>query len=623
MQGKIYEFEGFLLDEAQQRLQKDGVDIQLPPRIFDVLRFLVARHGTLVSYEELMDAVWGETFVEEGNLRYSVHALRKALGAGLIETVAKKGYRFTADVRAIEREEFITRHVGEHAVEHPTTTVDRTPKGRSQAKWIAAFAGLILLAVVVLTWTQGTSSPVKTNLRSIAVAPFNVILEEPGAESSVQRGFTEATNVQLRRLRDLQVTRLQALEPYFEKPVDPVAMGKDLGVDTVVNGSVRVENGSYRVSFEVLDLNGGTKIAETVVIDRSAGNDPETIAALRIARKIDLGLAELRDEALIPPGALDDEARRNFLLAQRLPRENDLNRWPEAVQLMRKVVAAAPDWPLGNAKLAEALMLVEGPGSCAEARQVAARALELDANSADAYVVIGSCDVEERRWSSGEEHLRKAIAISPESSKAHVDLGLLLAYQRRFAEAEIHIKRALELEPLVPYFNVIACQHYYYDKKWNEALKYCEQAEQLEPGYFLANKRIYWVYVMQGRWDKVREITFGKRSDEENLRDPLARPLVQGDVRGYWEANLQDRLANKSKNPSPMAIASYYSMLGDVEKTISLLEQAVAENSDQVKFLFADPIWDSVRREPRYRQLVREIGLSISADPNISTRTAQ
>lgn len=326
---------------------------------------------------------------------------------------------------------------------------------------------------------------------------------------------------------------------------------------------------------------------------------------------------------MIPPGTLDDDARRDFLLAQRLPRENDLNRWPEAVRLMLKVVDSAPNWPLGHAKLAEALMLVDGAKSCAEARQVAAKALELDANSADAYVVLGACDVEEWKWSSAEENLRRAIAISPESSKAQVDLALLLAFQRRFAEAETHVQRALELEPLVPYFNVIACQHYYYDKKWSEALDYCERADHIEPGYFLANKRVYWVYVMQGRWDKVRETTFGKRTEEEDLRDPLSRPLVLGDVRGFWNANLQDRLANKGKRPSPMAIASYYSMLGDAEMTLSLLEQAVAEKSDQVKFIYADPIWDSVRREPRYKQLVREIGLSTNADPDVPTRTVQ
>ena len=623
MQGKIYEFEGFLLDEAEHRLQKDGVEIPLPPRIFDVLRILVARHGTLVSYEELMDAVWGETFVEEGNLRYSVHALRKALEPGLIETVAKKGYRFTADVRAIEREEFITQNVGENAVDHPPATAAVGSDLKSPVKWAVAFGVLLLLAIVVLNWTQETSSTVKTNLRRIAVAPFNVILQEPGAEASVQRGFTEAANFQLKRLRGLHVTRLQALEPYFGTTVDPIAMGKDLGVDTVVYGSVRVENGSYRVSFEVLDLNGRPKIAETIVVERSAGNDPETIAALRIARRIDLGLTEARDEALIPPGTLDDEARRNFLLAQRLPRENDLNRWGEAVLLMRKVVEAAPDWALGQAKLAEALVLVQGAESCVEARAVAQRALDLRQDLAEPYLVRGTCDIEERSWDSAENNFRKAIEINPDLSQAHIWRGLLLDYKRRFAEAETHIMTALELEPLVPYYNVIACTHYYYDKNWPEALKYCEQSERIEPGYFMASKRLYWIYVMRGRWDKVREITFGKRTEQEHLRDPLSRPLVNGDVRGFWEANLQDRIANKGKRPSPVALATYYSMLGDAENTLRLLEQGAAENSDQMRFVYADPIWDSVRREPRYQQLIQSLGLGDGDTSNTQSRTKE
>lgn len=623
MQGKIYGFEGFLLDEAEQRLQKDGVEIQLPPRIFDVLRILVARHGTLVSYEELMDAVWGETFVEEGNLRYSVHSLRKALGPGLIETVAKKGYRFTADVRAIEREEFITQHVGENAVDHSPTTFATGSDLRRSAKWIAGFGALILLGIVVLNWTQRASSPVKTNLRSIAVAPFNVILQEPGAEASVQRGFTEAANFQLKRLRDLQVTDLPALEPYFGKQVDPLVMGKDLGVDTVVNGSVRVENGSYRVSFEVLDLTGKPTIAESILVERSAGNDPETIAALRIARRIDLGLAEARDEGLVPPGTLDDEARKNFILAQRLPRENDLNRWGEAVLLMRKVVEVAPDWGVGQAKLAEALVLVQGADSCDEARRVAQRALDIQQDLAEPYVVRGLCDIEERGWDSAEKNFRKAIDLNPTLSQAHIELGLLLDYRRRFAEAETHIMTALQLEPLVPYYNIIACTHYYYDKNWQEALKYCEQSERIEAGYFLASKRLYWIYVMRGRWDKVREITFGTRTEAENLRDPLSRPLMNGDVRGFWEANLQDRLANKGKRPSPAAVATYYSMLGDAENALRLLEQGAAENSDQMRYVYADPIWDPIRREPRYQKLIQSLGLGDGNTVDTPTRAKE
>ena len=100
MDGKIYQFEDYLLDVSEHRLQKDGKDIPLPPKVFEVLRVLIERHGQLVTYQDLMDEVWPETFVEESNLRYSIHSLRKTLPETLIETVPKRGYRFKPAVKS-------------------------------------------------------------------------------------------------------------------------------------------------------------------------------------------------------------------------------------------------------------------------------------------------------------------------------------------------------------------------------------------------------------------------------------------------------------------------------------------------------------------------------------------
>jgi DNA-binding winged helix-turn-helix (wHTH) protein/TolB-like protein/tetratricopeptide (TPR) repeat protein len=615
MDSQVFEFGAFRVNAAERRFRRNGEEIALAPKVFEVLVFLLRNPCRLVTYDELMNAVWPDTAVEEGNLRFCIHALRKELGSDTIETVPKHGYRLKLPVTQIEEGGDDLKSAQPPAT--PTIASGHYPRFLIAAGLVSA---VVLLAVVVLNWT-GRRDDQNAYLRSLAIAPFEVASSDQASSAAIQSGLGDAIGFDLKRIRRLQVVEVNGKATGS----DPIEVGKRLGVDAVLSGTVRDDNGSFKVNFEVIDVASGIReIADSVLVDRSQVTDVERAVALRIARRIDVSLMTVRDERLIPPGILSEEAKQSFLLAQRLPRENDLNRWPESVSLMKKVVAAAPEWALGHAKLAEALMLVEGSNSCDEARSTALRAIELDPSaSAEAYLVLGACDIERRNWKSAEENLRTAVATQPDNSSAHIELGLLLDFQRRFAEGETYIRNGLELEPFVPYYNIIACQHYYYDKKWTEAIRYCDLAEQIEPGHFLANKRLYWVYVMQNRWDKVRELTFGRRSEEENLRDPLSRPLVLGDVRGFWEANLQDRLANKGKRPSPTAIASYYSMLGDAEKTLSLLEQAVAEKSDQVKFLYADPIWDSVRREPRYRQLIREVGLSISADPEGPTRTDQ
>lgn len=152
-------------------------------------------------------------------------------------------------------------------------------------------------------------------------------------------------------------------------------------------------------------------------------------------------------------------------------------------------------------------------------------------------------------------------------------------------------------------------------------MKFCEQSQTVEPDYFLAKKWLSWIYVMQGRWGLVREVTFGKMSDEEALRNPLARPLVLGDPRGFWQANLEDRLLSQSKRYSPVAIASYYAMLGDKENTLKLLEEAAAANSEELPLANPNPIFDVVRREPRFITLMKSIGIGGSDLGSAAERT--
>ncbi|NNE99603.1 MAG: hypothetical protein HKN25_11340, partial [Pyrinomonadaceae bacterium] len=113
---------------GEQRLQKDGKDISLTPKLFEVLTVLVKHSKELVGYDELMEAVWGDTFVEDANIRYSIHNLRKALDEDLIETVPKRGYRFNADVKSFSKEEFIARHT-QSANEADLIRGDASPQG--------------------------------------------------------------------------------------------------------------------------------------------------------------------------------------------------------------------------------------------------------------------------------------------------------------------------------------------------------------------------------------------------------------------------------------------------------------------------------------------------------------
>src|SRR5262245_17591136 len=103
---ELFEFDAFRLDPAEQRLMRDGEPVPLEPKVFETLLTLVRRRGSLVAKEDLMQAIWPESFVEESNLTRNISVLRRALsrtdgGPQYIETVPKRGYRFVGDVRTL------------------------------------------------------------------------------------------------------------------------------------------------------------------------------------------------------------------------------------------------------------------------------------------------------------------------------------------------------------------------------------------------------------------------------------------------------------------------------------------------------------------------------------------
>lgn len=630
MEGQVRKFRGFVLDEPEHRLQKDGVEVSMPPKAFEVLKFLAARPRQLVGYQEIIDAVWPDTFVEEGNLRLCVHTLRKALGNDLIETVPRRGYRFNAETTVVESNppEPISTAVTPDAVQSAASVPGNVQRHHATRRYaivaivLVLFAGAAVVSAIWLT-SAGTNTvdPAVAEHR-IAIVPFDVIADDPAVERSLSKGIYEAAAFNLRKIRGLQVLTIARGENVTFERENNFRLGRQLGADEILQASIRSYGEELRVSFELVSVLDGAMVRNgSFVVKAKPSASTESMAALRLAREIDTAMVGIRDKRRLPPGLLDENAERDYLIAQRIPRENDLNRWSEATQLMRSVVEKVPEWALGHAKLAEALVLAHGSDGCGEARSVAMRSLELDPKTAEAYLVLGVCDQIDRKWSDAESSLKRAVELDDGLDRAHLEYGLLLDTQRRFAEGEVHLKKAMELEPFSPYYNVVLCQHYYYDRKFSEARQFCERSQTIEPDYFLAVKRLYWIYVMQGRWDEVLKLAYGEKNETEAGKDPLLRPLIDRNPRKYWEVNLKDRIANQQKRHSPVAIANYHAMLGDKQKTLDYLEEAVDTNSESAKFVNPDPIFDLVRSEPRFIELMKRLGVYTGNSQNESTRS--
>src|SRR6202166_330859 len=277
--GSLYRFGEFLLDSRRRTLSSADSPVFLTPKAFDVLTFLVQNPNRLVTKEELLQAVWGDTFVEEGNLTQYISHLRKALGdnsddARLIVTITRKGYQFTADVTVgeaadIARQDAIqisttkssqpdSRRVYELPIREAVPT---TPSHWWKAAVISVSA-LLLVVVGFASWRHfGGIMPSRSPKIMLAVLPFENLTGDPNKEYLAD-GLTEQTISQLGRLNpeQLGVIARTSVMGYKHKDVRLDQIGRDLSVQYVLENSLRESGDHLRLTAQLIQVKDQTHL---------------------------------------------------------------------------------------------------------------------------------------------------------------------------------------------------------------------------------------------------------------------------------------------------------------------------------------------------------------------------
>src|SRR5262245_44511073 len=227
---QLYEFGPFRLDPAEARLLRDGEPVPLTPKAFEVLLFLVQNSGQLVDKEKLMERVWADSFVEENNVKVTVSMLRKVLeegteGSRYIETVPRRGYRFTAPVREL-------------ILEEPALIV------REQ----------IRTSVLVEETDEPPEGKVAGNCTTFAVLPFKQLFSGDQSEEYLGLGLADALTTRLSSVRSLMVRPTSAIAKYRDNSQDAVSAGRELSVDYVLDGRLRRSGDRIRITLQVISV---------------------------------------------------------------------------------------------------------------------------------------------------------------------------------------------------------------------------------------------------------------------------------------------------------------------------------------------------------------------------------
>jgi DNA-binding winged helix-turn-helix (wHTH) protein/TolB-like protein/Tfp pilus assembly protein PilF len=645
----LYEFGPFRLDSTEHILLRDGEPLPLRPKEFAVLLALVENHGHVLSKDELLQAVWPGHSVEEGNLNRQVSTLRGVLGETpdepqYIETVPRVGYRFVAPVREV-RDRSADVVIERHTIARIVTEVEEEEDGLLESAavpepkalpaegvrrkglsrgWRLALAGVGLLLVglalaLARPWSPRESSETKAGaaVRSLAVLPFKPI--GAGEEDEyLGLGMADALITKLSNVREVNVRPTSAVRKYGAEGQDPVAAGRELRVEAVLEGSVQRAGDRIRVTVQLVSVRDGAPLW--------AGKFDEQFTNIFAVQD---RISEQVARALTPGGAgkelltkrytENSEAHQLYLKGRFFWNKRTVDGLKKGVGYFEEAVEKDPSYALAYVGLADSYSLLsEYDGlppqqAYPEARKAATRALELDEELAEAHAALASIKAAyDWDWPGAEREYRRAIELNPNYETAHQWYAEYLSGMGRHGEAVAEIRRAKEINPASLIINSVEAWVLYYGRDYDQAIAQGQKVVEMDPNFAEVHEYLKRCYDQKGMYREAiaarqtrRRLAGYDATETRALREAAAATSAAV----YWQKRLEQDVEDMKREPSTaFEMAEMLAQLGRKDEAFVWLERAREERSFWMMYLKVAPNLDPLRSDPRFADLLRRVG---------------
>jgi len=485
----------------------------------------------------------------------------------------------------------------------------------SRHKVAVAIAAVLLLTVSVVGGYFYFAK--KSTVRSIAVLPFNNAGNNPDMEY-LSDGLSESLTNNLSPVPGLTVISRYSSFKYKGKQADPLEVGKSLGVDAIVTGSVNKVGENYLISIELINASDRSRIwgkqynrkaADLLIVQSEISRE--------IADELRLRLTKAEEQELTKTQALNPQAYDLYLKGLALTNTGKSADRKKAIEYYQQATTIDPAYALAYVQLCRAYSsLIEGnelpqKEFFPKAEAASQKALEADPNLAEAHLVVALIMRNKWEWSADETEIKRALELNSNLAQAHTAYAVFLIIHGRVDEAVAEINRAQQLDPLrrsVAESRVDILALY---RQNDQALEGAKQLLQANPNLSGAHFRVGQFYLRLGRnaeaMDEFLEaVRLGDESGDAQLF--LADAYARGGQRDKARAILK-RFETGELYSSPFGLAVLQLALGDKERMYALLEEAYAMHDQQLIWLRVEPEFDSVRSEPRFQDLARRVGL--------------
>lgn len=625
----LREFGKFRLDVEKKVLWWDGTPVQLPPKEAELLSVLTDNAGEVVTKAELMERLWADSFVEESNLSRHVYRLRRIFEergevAGLIETVPRRGYRFTGAINSADADLVIERHsISRTLIENIDPREKPRPISATNAsaplrKWIFAMAGVVTLLAGVAAFRAIVFAPEDaSSIRSIAVVPFR-----PLDSNSQDKGVAIADLLvaKLSNIRDLSIRPTSSVLRFVGEDIDVTSVGRDLSVDGVLEGSYRTSNEKLIVTARLVRASDRTTVwARDFDIPKAEADFAHDHIALQIADALAIDLSGRERKALEKRYSKFPDAMRMYQEARFHWNKRDNPGLIEAQRLFRNAAEADPDFALAYVGIADSHLFGPEIGGAEFALE---KALSIDPELGEAYATRGFIRMFHKwDWDGAEADLRRAAELNPGYATAHQWHATLQMIRGRPHEAAATLRKAIEIDPINANLYADLAQAYYYAGDLAQAEESAHKALRIAPDYVRAHGHLSDILFAQARYEDafkakqnfLRELTEqphqSEAADQASEPDPVLAFRKNG-IRGYWSELRNEIEVDKDSNANHLiALAQAKMNLDETSAALADLELAIQNRAFLAPFLNADPAWHSLRGDARFISLMARMGL--------------
>lgn len=653
---ELYEFEGFRLDVGERIFTRKGKRIELTDRAFEVLCVLVRNAGRLVTKDEILSEVWPDAFVEENSINKNISLLRQRLGRGnFIETVRGRGFRFVAPVTHVEEAQSSVQIPADaEPVRRSSESVDaahrftleregnvialrewrsktdetvadsveppavlRRPRRRAVI-WIGAAITIVLAVAAGMFVSEGPqpSDPVRT----IAVLPFKPLAPET-TDAAFEIGIADTLISKLSASKKLIVRPLSAVRRYASVESDELAVGRELGVDAILSGSIQRSGDKIRANVRLIRVSDGApiwsgtfdeKLTDIFILQDAISG--KVVSALDVNLNVD-EQAQLAKNYTTSPEAYELYLRGREQVFRIQP-----DALTKSIDFFEKAINADPNYALAYTGLSDAyrtqlIPALKSPHEVGpKAVANATRALELDESLPEAHISRGWLYLfYEWDWDRAEAEAKRAIELAPYNAEGYRLHAHVLSVVGRHDEAVEMGRKARELAPLTLITAALEGQFLSYAGRYDEARFRLERALESDPNFWVTLNSLGRVYSLEGRYDEAIEVLARIRGSGVGSPEPtgqLGHALAKAGRRDEAMRTLEElESARRSAYVPGYYLALVHSGLGDRENALASLEQSLAAREGQLIFIGIDKRWDWLRDDPRFRAIRQQMKL--------------